>query len=63
MKSAIIYYSKHHGNTKKLIDAIKEKNEVDLFDVTSERPLLEDYDLIGFASGIYYSAFNKNLME
>ena len=25
MKPAIIYYSKHHGNTKKLLDAIAEK--------------------------------------
>ena len=24
MKTAIAYYSKHHGNTKKLLDAIKE---------------------------------------
>ncbi len=24
MKTAIIYYSKHHGNTKKLLDAIAE---------------------------------------
>lgn len=25
MKVAIIYYSKHHGNTKKLLDAIASK--------------------------------------
>ena len=25
MKTAIVYYSKHHGNTKKVIDAIAEK--------------------------------------
>ena len=34
MKTAIIYYSKHHGNTKKLLDAIgaivKEKNCKDI---------------------------------
>ena len=28
MKTAIIYYSKHHGNTKKLLDAIKATNEI-----------------------------------
>ena len=27
MKTAIVYYSQHHGNTKKLIDAIAEKND------------------------------------
>lgn len=24
MKTAIIYYSKHHGNTKKVLDAIRQ---------------------------------------
>ena len=32
MKTAIVYYSQHHGNTKKLIDAIAAKYEVDLID-------------------------------
>ena len=36
MKTAIVYYSKHHGNTKKLLDAIAASDpSVDLFDVTS----------------------------
>lgn len=29
---AIIYYSKHHGNTKKLLDSIKNECDVDLID-------------------------------
>lgn len=65
MKTAIIYYSKHHQNTKKLLDAIADKHpEVDLFDITNE-PLtgLDGYDRIGFASGIYYSKFQKNLLQ
>lgn len=64
MKTAIIYYSKHHGNTKKLLDAIAEKNDVTLIDVT-KNPLtdLSQYDRIGFASGIYYSKFHKTLLE
>lgn len=64
MKTAIIYYSKHHGNTKKLLDAIAEENEVTLIDIT-ENPnaALEDYDRIGFASGIYYSKFHKSLLK
>lgn len=64
MKTAIIYYSKHHGNTKKLIDAIAEKNEVELIDVTNAPELdLSEYDRIGFASGIYYSKFQKSLLN
>ena len=63
MKTAIVYYSKHHGNTKKLLDAIAAKNDVTLIDVV-ESPLadLSGYDRIGFASGIYYSAFAKQIL-
>lgn len=63
MKTAIIYYSKHHGNTKKLLDAIAEKNDVTLIDVTQNPAAdLTEYDRIGFASGIYYSKFHKSLL-
>lgn len=60
-KTAICYYSQHHGNTKKLLDAIcKSDPEVVLIDVTkNEFAGLEAYDRIGFASGIYYSSFAK----
>ena len=63
MKTAIVYYSKHHGNTKKLLDAIAAADEnVTLIDVT-ERPDedISSFDRIGFASGIYYSAFAKQI--
>ena len=65
MKTAIVYYSKHHENTKKLLDAIAEKHpEVDLFDVTKlQTSDLSAYDRIGFASGIYYSKFQKTLLQ
>lgn len=63
MKTAIIYYSKHHGNTKKLLDAIAKTNDVTLIDVTaSPNADLSGYDRIGFASGIYYSKFHKTLL-
>lgn len=65
MKTAIIYYSKHHGNTKKLLDAIVAKYpDVDLLDVTLEKEMdLSTYDRIGFASGIYYSKFHKEVLR
>lgn len=63
MKTAIIFYSKHHENTKKILDAIAAKNDVTLINV-SENPTtdLSEYDRIGFASGIYYSKFQKALL-
>lgn len=64
MKTAIIYYSKHNGNTKKLLDAIAAKHDVTLIDVTAAPSAnLGEYDRIGFASGIYYSKFHKTLLK
>ena len=34
MKTAIVYASVHHGNTKKLLDEISKQCEVDLIDAT-----------------------------
>ena len=63
MKTAIVYYSEHHGNTKKLLDAIAAKHDVTLINVTkSPETDLSGYDRIGLASGIYYSSFAKQLL-
>ena len=37
MKAAIIYASVHHENTKKVVEAIADENEVDLIDATKEK--------------------------
>lgn len=64
MKTAIIYYSKHHENTKKLLNAISAKHEVSLIDAAQTQEFdLTDYDMIGFASGIYYSKFHKSVLQ
>ena len=64
MKTAIVYYSRHHGNTKKLLDAIAAENEPTLIDVTAQPETdLSGYDRIGFASGIYYSSFAKQVLD
>lgn len=65
MKTAIIYYSKHHENTKQLLDAIQaaSSDEITLIDVTqTSSASLDKYDAIGFASGIYYSKFEKRVL-
>ncbi len=57
MKTAIIYYSQHHGNTKKLVDAIASEFEVTLINVVESNSVnLTDYDCIEFASGISKSS-------
>ena len=65
MKTAIVYASVHHKNTEKVVKAIAEKHpEVELIDAT--KTILKDlasYDLIGFASGIFYGKFHKTLLS
>lgn len=63
MNTAIVYYSQHHGNTKKLLDAIAAAEDVTLIDVTADPTAdLSAFDRIGLASGVYFSAFSKQLM-
>ena len=40
MKTIILYYSNHHGNTKKLVDAIQasDPENVEILDVTTAGP-------------------------
>ncbi len=64
MKTAIVYYSKHHCNTKKLVDAIASQYEITLIDATETKTAdLAGYDCIGFASGIYFSSFAKQILN
>ena len=58
-ENAICYYSRHHGNTLAVLDAMTEGCDVDLIDVTVRMAVrLDQYDRIGFASGIYFSKFS-----
>ncbi len=64
MNTAICYYSRHHGNTRKVLDAIAQEGGVQLIDVTTRQTVrLEGYDCIGFASGIYGFAFQKAVAD
>ena len=65
MKTAIIYYSEHHGNTKKLLDAMAGADpELELINVLDPKDAdLKGCDRIGIASGIYFSNFAKQVIE
>ena len=53
MKTVICYYSCHHGNTRKVVQAMAEECGATLLDLSAGTEAhLEEYDLIGFASGI-----------
>ncbi|MGI5895208.1 MAG: flavodoxin domain-containing protein [Candidatus Merdivicinus sp.] len=64
MKIAICYYSRHHGNTLKVMEAMCQKYPADFIDVTNpSTTCLDEYELIGFASGIYGFDFHKMVAD
>ena len=64
MKTVIVYASAHHKNTKKLVDAIAEKNDVKVFDILSNSEInLDEYDCIGIASGIAHGKYYPKIIK
>lgn len=64
MKTAICYFSNHHGNTQRVIGAMAAGNDVELIDVRTRAAVdLEQYDAVGFASGIYFGKFHKTVVD
>lgn len=64
MKVLIIYHSEHHGNTKMVLEAIAQQEDVTLLKASDSSSLdWSDFDLIGFASGIYYQKFHKDILD
>ncbi|MBQ6560498.1 MAG: flavodoxin family protein [Erysipelotrichaceae bacterium] len=60
MKPIIIYASTHHGNTRKVVEAIAKECGVETVDATVVKEKdLSSYDLIGFASGIYAGKYHQ----
>ena len=64
MKNCIVYASTHHGNTKKVVDAIANETGVEVIDATQvHEKNLSEYDLIGFASGIFFTKFSEQVLN
>lgn len=64
MKTLIIYKSYHKMNTEKVAKVIAQAMNAKLAKVENIKAEdLEEYDLIGFGSGIYGSRFHKTMYE
>ena len=64
MKIAICYCSRHHGNTRKVVQAMAGECGADLFDLNETQDVcLDGYDLIGLASGIYAFVFDPTVAD
>ncbi|HPF87322.1 MAG TPA: flavodoxin domain-containing protein [Candidatus Limiplasma sp.] len=61
-KTAILYRSPHHGNTKKLINAIaKAHADVTLVKAGEDSFDPSRFDVIGFASGVYAGRLHRSV--
>ena len=64
MKALIIYISVHHGNTERVAKVMANILDADLLQVEqADASMLEQYDLIGFGSGIYFGKHHKSLLD
>lgn len=60
----IICESVHHGNTMKVARAISEVLSVKIIKPADfDKSIIENYELIGFGSGIYGGEHHKNLLD
>jgi len=61
---AIVVASRHHGNTRKVAEAIARAVGADLFDAEVVAPGdLADYSMIGLGSGIYFGAPHRSVRD
>ena len=64
MRPLIIYTSVHHGNTERVAKVIANVLNADLLQLKQvTTSTLEQYDLIGFGSGIYFGKHHKHLLN
>ena len=64
MKTIIICHSEHHGNTRKLADAISNELGARVVPSVEAHGLdVQGYDLVGFGSGIYNGDFHRLMYD
>lgn len=62
MESVIICKSVHNGNTRKVAEAVSEVLGCEVKE-PKEVEDIEEYDLVGFASGVYFGSFHRDILE
>ena len=64
MKILLIVKSKHNDNTLKIAEAMSEVAPVTVTELENAQFYkLDEYDVIGFGSGIYYGKHDKQLLK
>ena len=63
-QTVILYASVHHGNTRKVTEHLARQEGVTAVDLLHDPlPDLGSYDLVGFASGIYFQAMHQRVRQ
>ena len=63
-RTAIIYASVHHGNTRRIAEVLAREMSADLFNVDDATALdLKRYDLVGLGSGIYFGRHHRSIRQ
>lgn len=63
-KVLILYVSVHHGNTRQVVEHLAEQEGVTAVDLLGKPlPDLTGYELIGFASGVYFQKLHQRLRK
>ncbi len=64
MKSLILYYSTYGNHTKQLAELFGRMLKADLISLRNTRDIdIEQYDLIGFGSGIYHESMAPQIFR
>jgi flavodoxin len=64
LKSLIVVFSYHHGNTEKIAKACAEVLGAEVKTPWQVRPEeIKEYDLVGFGSGIYSATFGGSILD
>lgn len=64
IKSLIVLYSYHHNNTEKIAKVFAKVLDAEIKMPNEIKPEgLDEYDLIGFGSGIYSAKHDESLLE
>jgi len=64
MKSLIVCYSFHHNNTQKVAEAMAKVLDAQVKTPQQTNPeQLQQFDLVGFGSGIYAEKHHESLLE
>ncbi len=63
-KVLILYVSVHHGNTRRVVEHLAEQEGVTAVDLLGKPlPELTGYDLVGFASGVYFQKLHQRVRK